>query len=92
MSFRVEVSDEAVKSLKRLSRPLRARCWARALALADDPRPRGSSDLRGALKPFRKFRVGDYRVLYHVDDGAKLLRVICVAHRSRVYDELGRKR
>ncbi len=42
-----------------------------------------SIPLKGTLKPLRKFRVGDYRVLHMIDDD--VITVYGIAHRSKVY-------
>lgn len=45
--------------------------------------------LRGSLKPYRSARVGDYRIIFRIDDST--ITVVMIAHRSKVYDDvLGR--
>jgi len=51
--------------------------------LAADPRPRGSAKLAGR-DDFR-IRVGDYRIVYAVDDAERLVLVARIAHRREVY-------
>ena len=55
------------------------------LALADNPRPAGCKKLRGYKDQWR-IRVGDWRVLYIVDDEAKVVSVTRIAHRSEAYE------
>ena len=66
---------------------LPARTFARAvqaiLKLERDPRPKGSKKLRG-VQDYR-LRVGEYRVLYSVDDQKRVVEVIAVGHRREVY-------
>ena len=50
------------------------------LALAIEPRPRGSVKLTGT--EFWRLRVGDLRVIYVIDDAASLVIVLRVARRS----------
>lgn len=52
-------------------------------ALAEDPRPRGATKLAG--RDDYRIRVGDYRVVYAVDDAARLVIVARIAHRREVY-------
>jgi len=52
-------------------------------ALAADPRPPGAVKLSGH-DDFR-VRVGDYRVVYAVDDTERLVLVARIAHRREVY-------
>ena len=62
-----------------------ARIDLKILALAEDPRPPGCKKLRGYKDQWR-IRVGDWRVLYAVDDAAKLVSITRVAHRREVYE------
>ena len=56
---------------------------AAILALADDPRPRGCTRLKGREE--WRVRVGDYRVVYAIDDDRRLVEILNVAHRRDVY-------
>ena len=62
-----------------------ARIDRKILALAEDPRPPGCKKLRGYKDQWR-IRVGDWRVLYAVDDAVKLVSITRVAHRREVYE------
>ena len=55
----------------------------RILSLEDNPRPRGTKKLSGREE--YRLRVGDYRVLYTVDDEDGAVLVIAVGHRGEVY-------
>jgi len=59
------------------------RIGERIEALADDPHPAQSARLTGQ-SGFR-LRVGDYRVLYEVDDAAQVIAVLRVRHRREAY-------
>ena len=52
--------------------------------LANNPRHQGSEKLAGRLNPYR-FRQGDYRVIYSVDDQSRLVDIIKIGHRIDVY-------
>ena len=54
------------------------------LGLAANPRPRGSELLAGDPRRLR-VRVGDYRVVYSIDDEALLVDIVKVGHRREVY-------
>lgn len=76
------------KELSRLDRPAQLRIKAAIDALAVNPRPQGKK-LKALRPPIHialfvaqyRIRVGDYRVLYDIDDGAR--RVILLALRRR---------
>jgi mRNA interferase RelE/StbE len=57
----------------------------RILALADNPRPAGCKKLRGYKDQWR-IRIGAYRVIYVIDDGARAVTVTHVAHRREIYE------
>jgi mRNA interferase RelE/StbE len=52
-------------------------------ALASDPRPPQSEKLTN--RPERRIRVGDYRLLYLVDDLNRTVTITAIAHRREVY-------
>jgi mRNA interferase RelE/StbE len=54
--------------------------------LAMDPVGLGKP-LRYSFKGHRRIRVGDYRIIYRVDNDNKLVTVILIKHRKRVYEE-----
>jgi mRNA interferase RelE/StbE len=41
--------------------------------------------LRGSLAGYFRYRVGDWRVVYEVDEEKHLITVLLIAHRSKVY-------
>jgi mRNA interferase RelE/StbE len=42
--------------------------------------------LKGELSGYSRYRVGDYRVIYEINDDLKLVTIIFIAHRSKVYE------
>jgi mRNA interferase RelE/StbE len=85
-AHRIEVQRSAERDLDRLSKMLFDRITARLMALAQEPRPSGAEKLAG-LEAFR-IRVGDYLVVYEVDDSARVVVVTRVRHRRDVYRKL----
>jgi mRNA interferase RelE/StbE len=61
-----------------------ARMMPRLELLASMPRPTGCKKLKGGDKEWR-IRVGDYRIVYVIDDRAKTVDVTRIAHRREVY-------
>jgi mRNA interferase RelE/StbE len=53
-------------------------------SLGHNPRPTGCKKLKGYKDQWR-VRVGDWRVVYIIDDTAKLVSVTRIAHRREVY-------
>lgn len=82
--YRVFLLRAAEKDLSRLSARLFDRMLATIQALATDPRPHGCRKLTGSDTDWR-IRVGDYRIVYEIDDAAREVRVNRVRHRREVY-------
>ena len=62
-----------------------ARIMPRLERLATAPRPPGCKNLKGGDKEWR-IRVGDYRIVYEIDDTARIVDVTRIAHRREVYE------
>jgi mRNA interferase RelE/StbE len=84
VDYQIAFKASADKSLDKLPQHIRARVIAKIQSLADQPRPPGSSKLAGADGLWR-VRLGDYRVVYLIDDQAKTVGIRIVAHRREVY-------
>ena len=74
----------ARKELEALPDAILARVARELDALPANPRPRGCRKLRGASDLWR-VRVGDYRIIYHVDDRAHLIEVRGIRNRKDAY-------
>jgi mRNA interferase RelE/StbE len=85
VNYRVALAASAVKELNALPANIVARIMPRMEALAQDPRPRGCKKLRGGDKEWR-IRIGNYRVVYEIDDADKTIDVTRIAHRREAYD------
>jgi mRNA interferase RelE/StbE len=72
-----------VRAYERLHGSTRQRVREAIDALAEDPRPPGATKLAG--RGDYRVRVGDYRVVYAVDDAERLVLVARIAHRREVY-------
>lgn len=81
---KILLERNAEKDLDRLAPGFRSRLIAAIRQLANDPRPPGCRKLIGGSNDWR-IRVGVYRILYEIDDRAKILRINRVRHRSDVY-------
>ena len=86
MSYEVFIKPAAQRQLKKLPRAVQADLIALIERLTDDPRPPGCKKLRGRQNQYR-IRLGDYRVIYSVEDMALVIRVLKVGHRRDIYEE-----
>jgi mRNA interferase RelE/StbE len=83
--YALEIKQSAQKELDALDDALFSRIDRKILALAETPRPAGCKRLKGYRDKWR-VRVGDWRVLYIIDDAAKLVSITRIAHRREVYE------
>jgi mRNA interferase RelE/StbE len=84
MRYRIEFRPAALREMRRIPKPFKARLLTAIAALADTPRPPGSVRLQGP-EGFHRVRVGDYRILYLIQDRVLLICVVRVAHRKDAY-------
>jgi mRNA interferase RelE/StbE len=84
MAYRLYLRPAAVRDLRSLPRDVATRVERTIDQLREEPRPRGSKKLSGFENEWR-VRVGNYRILYIIDDAEKEVRVARVAHRREVY-------
>lgn len=91
MAYRLVFERAAEKALKKRVRPDQAERVREALAaLTEDPCPRNSRKLQNTEN--RRLRVGDYRVIYFVEetgDAPGTIYVLDVGHRQGVYGWVG---
>jgi mRNA interferase RelE/StbE len=83
--YRIELRPAAIRALRKLDPQIRHRIQGAIAMLAHDPRPPGARALRG--RPGLRVRVGDYRILYTVQDDMLLIVVVRVEHRRDVYEQ-----
>jgi len=84
-SYTVEVKPAARRELEALPDHVLSRVVRELESLGHTPRPAGCKKLKGYKDQWR-VRVGDWRVLYIIDDDAKLVSVTRIAHRREVYE------
>ena len=82
--YKVEFVTSAAKEFRALESKIKRRVTVAVEALQRNPRPRGVRKLRGHERLYR-VRVGSYRVVYEIDDQARLVRVTRIRHRREVY-------
>ncbi|MBI2878614.1 MAG: type II toxin-antitoxin system RelE/ParE family toxin [Candidatus Rokubacteria bacterium] len=83
--YRVVLALSAERDLQDLPRAVRERVVSAIDRLAENARPRGVRKLRGTMDLWR-VRVGDYRVIYHIDDSGRLIDITHIRHRRDAYE------
>ena len=82
--WRIEVHRQVEKSLKRLPGDVVSRIWTKIKRLQTDPRPKGCVKLDGYETLYR-IRVGDFRVIYAIEDELLIVLVLEIGLRGSVY-------
>lgn len=88
MVWRIEFGDAAEKDLANLDRQIARRITAflrERVAVLDDPRSIGEALKGSKLGEFWKYRVGDYRIISSIEDGALRILVVKIGNRREVY-------
>ena len=83
MPYTVKLKRSAEKELDNLPTKIHDKVVNILLSLKENPFRRNFKKLRG--REGYRIRVGDYRILYLIDESDKNIEVISVAHRKEVY-------
>jgi mRNA interferase RelE/StbE len=82
--YKVRFNAHAQKAFRKLTRDVQARLKPAITALSLEPRPDGCRKLNGFEAVYR-IRVGDFRVIYEVQDEVLVVLVLTAGHRRQVY-------
>jgi mRNA interferase RelE/StbE len=85
MTFQVRIKKSAKKEINKLPSKVLDRIIPAIKSLEETPYPLGSKKLKGIEGHYWRIRIGDYRVIYEVYKGAKIIKVIRIAHRKDIY-------
>ncbi len=83
----IEFHPDVFKQLQQLPRPAFTAALRTIVSLTDQPRPVGAVKLAGGGNDWR-IRIGEYRIVYEINDDAQTVTVFRVAHRREVYRDL----
>ena len=84
MSYQVLLRPGAERQRRKLDDKARHRINDALLSLEETPRPLGVVKLRAAENEWR-IRVGDYRVIYAIDEDRRLVVILRIKHRREAY-------
>ena len=85
-NYRIQFKTSAAKEFKKLAPSVKQRVGESLDKLQQDPRPSGVVKLQGEDQLYR-VRVGDYRIVYTIDDHDKIIKITRIRHRQDVYKE-----
>ena len=87
MSYKIEVKKSAAKALKKISKADRKRIVDKIDSLAENPPSPETTKMKGN-NPFHRVRVGDYRIVYEIQEDVLLILIVKVGHRKDIYRNL----
>ncbi len=85
MAYTVAVAESAQRRLDRIPNPIRSNIERRIIALSEQPRPANAIPLKNDPRRRWRLRVGDWRVLYVIDDEEQTVLVTGVLPRGEAY-------
>lgn len=88
MAWKIEYADSVRDQLRKLDKPVARRIldfMDERFANLEDPRSVGEALKSARLGSFWKYRVGDYRVVASIEDGAVRILVVRIGNRREVY-------
>jgi len=83
LGYIVEIVSKAEKEFLRLPQAEQDKIRNKILSLENNPKPVGSKKLRETN--YFRIRSGDYRVIYSVNDTAKIIKVLSIGNRKDIY-------
>lgn len=92
MGYNLVITEAATKELKRIPAKMQDRLFEKIESLAQEPKPYGYKKLKNFDMPgsnandYFRIRVGDYRVIYTIEDEQITIFVLKIAHRKDVYE------
>jgi mRNA interferase RelE/StbE len=82
--YRLDIREHAEKQMRRLPRNVYDLLLPRILSLGETPRPHGVKKLMGGMG--WRIRVGNYRVIYEINDQERIVTIASVASRQSAYE------
>ena len=84
MKYTIVIDRKAFKYLSKLPVRLKSQIKRKIDNLAENPRPQGYKELKGAKGYFR-IRSGDYRIIYKIADDILIITVLEIGDRREIY-------
>ncbi|MFN0200327.1 MAG: type II toxin-antitoxin system RelE family toxin [Bacteroidia bacterium] len=83
--YKVTVSRSAEKELSKIPKGIVNRIGTAIESLMENPRPTGSKKLKGTDENLWRIRIGDYRVVYDIEDSIRIIDIKKVGHGKDIY-------
>ncbi len=83
--YAIEFTRQAAKDLRNLPKPLIAQVHDKLRSVAADPYGQHNNVKKLAGQPGYRLRIGDWRVMYELEDDRLVMLVVRIATRGQVY-------
>lgn len=83
MKYSIVLAKPAQKQLDKLPDAIANAIAEDIFLLAENPRPIGCKKLKGTDS--YRIRIGNYRVIYYIQDNLLIVKVVAVGHRKDIY-------
>jgi mRNA interferase RelE/StbE len=83
--YKITFKNSAYKELEQLPKSIIRKIAVAIDELANNPRPVGVKKLKDSSNDLSRIRVGDYRVIYTINDGIRILNILRIGHRKDIY-------
>lgn len=87
MAFTVLLHPKAARALEKIEKSVKSRIIEKLRELVDYPDKTGK---RLKYSDFWSLRIGDYRVIYEINEDKNQVIVLYIGHRKNVYDDFSR--
>ena len=87
LTYSITFTRSARKELQKLEKNTAERIFAKIESLLLEPRPSGCKKLKGQNSLWR-IRIGDYRIVYSINDNDRIVDITIIRHRNDVYKDL----
>ena len=87
MNYHVKVKRSAAKALKKIPKADQKRIADKIDSLAEDVPNPDTTKMKGN-NPFHRIRVGEYRIIYEIQEDVLLILVVKIGHRKDIYRNL----
>ena len=87
MNYKVKWNDKVVDDLKKIDKKQAGKIIYKIKSyLIKEPGSLGKP-LKGMFKGMYRFRIGDFRVIYTINEKEKELKVMVIDHRNKIYKQ-----
>ncbi|NQU17937.1 MAG: type II toxin-antitoxin system RelE/ParE family toxin [Candidatus Saganbacteria bacterium] len=83
MKYHIEITSSAEKALRKFPEKFQEHLTTKIFNLGNHPRPFRCKKLRGS--GYYRIRIGDYRVVYSINDLKKMVKILDIGHRKDIY-------